>query len=136
MADPELSATTASFLALSAYLTGRDVEIDLGDEYVARVRAEAFGAKLDELLALFRQLESTSPELERDVREHIVESPELGLLAQQIILLWYTSAFGVDQWKFGTATQYFRSHVWSVIGAHPPALSGGYFGYWKYPPEN
>lgn len=31
---------------------------------------------------------------------------------------------------------YFEAAVWRVIQAHPPALSGGYFGYWHYPPED
>jgi hypothetical protein len=38
--------------------------------------------------------------------------------------------------QFGSPEQYFRGMMWSVIRAHPPALSGGYFGYWRYPPEN
>ena len=25
--------------------------------------------------------------------------------------------------------------VWDAIGAHPPTLSNGYYGHWKYPPE-
>ena len=31
---------------------------------------------------------------------------------------------------------YFEAAVWRVIQAHPPALSGGYFGHWHYPPED
>lgn len=30
---------------------------------------------------------------------------------------------------------YFESLIWRAALAHPPALSGGYFGYWRYPPE-
>lgn len=31
---------------------------------------------------------------------------------------------------------YFEAAVWRVIQAHPPALTGGYFGHWHYPPED
>jgi hypothetical protein len=33
-------------------------------------------------------------------------------------------------------SDYFESLIWRVIQAHPPALSGGYFGHWFYPPED
>lgn len=31
---------------------------------------------------------------------------------------------------------FFESVLWRVIQAHPPGLSGGYFGHWHYPPED
>jgi hypothetical protein len=31
---------------------------------------------------------------------------------------------------------YFEAVLWRVILAHPPGLSGGYFGHWHYPPED
>jgi hypothetical protein len=34
-----------------------------------------------------------------------------------------------------SADQYYRALVWEAIGAHPPTLSNGYYGHWKYPPE-
>ena len=30
---------------------------------------------------------------------------------------------------------YFDALMWSVIGAHPPGLSDGYYGHWRYPPD-
>lgn len=33
------------------------------------------------------------------------------------------------------AEDYFEGLVWRVIQAHPPGLTGGYFGHWYYPPE-
>jgi hypothetical protein len=35
-----------------------------------------------------------------------------------------------------TAEDHFQALMWRVIQAHPPALSGGYFGHWHYPPED
>lgn len=31
---------------------------------------------------------------------------------------------------------HFEAVMWRVIQAHPPGLSGGYFGHWHYPPED
>ena len=127
----------AGFVALSRYLTGADIASDLAAAYLARVKAERFGTRIEPLIALFRSLERSSTDLESDVRSQIIQSSEHGPLAQQVMLLWYTSAFeDSSQWKFGTPDQHFRALIWPVIGAHPPALSGGYFGYWKYPPEH
>jgi hypothetical protein len=39
-------------------------------------------------------------------------------------------------YTFGTAEQYARGLVWKAIRAHPMALTGGYFGYWHYAPED
>ena len=38
-------------------------------------------------------------------------------------------------WEMVSADQYYRALVWDAIGAHPPTLSNGYYGHWKYPPE-
>ena len=36
----------------------------------------------------------------------------------------------------GRPEHYFAGLFWRVIEAHPPGLSGGYFGHWTYPPDN
>ena len=33
-------------------------------------------------------------------------------------------------------SDHFEAVLWRVIQAHPPGLSGGYFGHWRYPPED
>ena len=125
------------FVELSSSLTGVAVEKDIAAEYLARIRAEPFGNKIDPLIALFRSLKANPADLDAAVRSQIVESTEFGALANQLTLLWYTSAFlDAGKWKFGTPDQHFRALIWPTISAHPPALSGGYFGYCKYPPEN
>ena len=137
---PTDDGVLGAFVELSSCLAGVDVAADLAADYLARVRTEPFGARIDALLALFRQLKQskkTAADLDAAVRSEIVGSAEFGALASQLTLLWFTSAFADgDKWKFGTPDQHFRALIWPTIGAHPPALSGGYFGYWKYPPEN
>ena len=74
-------------------------------------------------------------------------------LNQVILYLWYTSelilpeeiddffnpenkSFRKIESKSDSPTPYYESLVWKAAKAHPPALTGGYFGYWKYLPEN
>ena len=38
--------------------------------------------------------------------------------------------------RYGTPEEYFSGLAWKIIGAHPPGLSGGYFGHWRYRPDN
>jgi hypothetical protein len=38
--------------------------------------------------------------------------------------------------RYGTQEEYFSGLAWLIIGAHVPGLSGGYFGHWRYRPEN
>lgn len=33
------------------------------------------------------------------------------------------------------AARWFEGRFWTYAHAHVPGLSGGYFGYWSYPPE-
>src|SRR5688572_27960934 len=97
----------AGYVALSNFLTGAEVAPDLAAAYFTRVRAESFGSKIEPLIRLFRNLEQFSPDLHADVRSQIVMSEEYGPLAQQVMLLSYTSAFeDGSQWKFGTPDQH------------------------------
>lgn len=131
--DPDLPA----FLALSRALTGVD-ELDpsLAGELLARIRAASEAARLPDLLARFGAILAGGGDPTAGIDAGIMAAAELAPLARQITLLWYTSAFeSAGRWTFGTPRQYFGALLWPIIGAHPPALSGGYFGYWKYPPE-
>ena len=38
--------------------------------------------------------------------------------------------------RYGTEEEYFSGLAWSAMGAHVPGLSGGYFGHWRYRPDN
>jgi hypothetical protein len=68
-------------------------------------------------------------------------------LAKGLVFLWYTSE--LINWQTlgetksdklskteGTQEEYYEGLIWKAIRAHPPGLSGGYFGHWKYEPEN
>ncbi len=132
-----------SFLSLSRVLTGDPrLEADLAAEYYARLQ-EAFGAeRLGRLLETFNGVGEDPPPAEA-IRSEILEDEHLGPLAKETIMLWYMSGFRApdargEMRELGPETpeQYFRGLLWPTIRAHPLGLSGGYFGYWHYPPEN
>ena len=135
-----------TFLALSEALTGvKDLELDLSRAYLARLDA-AFGTKqIDALLNRFDTKVAKADMPEQAVEQHIMKDAKLGQLGHELIILWYLAGFrapgidsGASPMELGPETpeQYFRGLLWPVIRAHPLGLSGGYFGYWRYPPEN
>lgn len=149
------------FIALSSVLVSeRNLDRSLAQNYFDRllkapVGGEPMASRMEALLNTFREIRAGGGDLEEGVRKRIINDDTLSPVARQIIFLWYTSAFLIRSQKpdaatnletgrpdssttleFGSPEQYFRGMMWTVIRAHPPALSGGYFGYWKYPPEN
>jgi hypothetical protein len=120
-----------------------DLPCDLASDYEARLREAGMAQELDELLVVYRRLREESRLDHDSLAAALFADAKLKRVAHQLIVLWYSSALieNIDETapprlKFGKPQHHFRSLLWEVIGAHPPALSGGYFGYWRYPPEN
>jgi hypothetical protein len=78
------------------------------------------------------------PRLAAGLLERLVTAADTSLreLAKTIIVLWYTGDLLNTRETDMPAEHYFSGQIWSVARAHPPALSGGYFGHWTYPPDN
>jgi hypothetical protein len=124
---------TDRFLRLSETLTGRSpLDERLAEEYLARVRAAPDGADLEALLDEYDAIVAAGGDLEAAVKHRIMGRDALRKPAKLVILLWYLGEFG----EGGPAEHYFQGLFWDVIHAHPPGLSGGYFGHWSYPPDN
>jgi hypothetical protein len=75
------------------------------------------------------------------VKQHILGNDTLRPTVCQIILLWYTSAMWDNLnippvMRYSTPEEYFSGLAWRIMGAHVPGLSGGYFGHWRYRPDN
>lgn len=51
------------------------------------------------------------------------------------LLIFLYTGFGADQARTDTPENHYESLMWRAALAHPPALSGGYFGHWSYPPD-
>jgi len=134
------------FMTLSRVLTGvEDLDVNLGRQYLDRLASSPFQPQVDEILKRFRRLKKDE-NLVKQVKNKIVEVDLLRPTVCQIILLWYTSTvqdnLGMDppapslSFRYGTQEEYFSGLAWKIIGAHPPGLSGGYFGHWRYRPDN
>ena len=134
-----------NFLALSRILTGVDnLDVDLGRQYLDRLNSSPFNPLLSQILKTYQGLRNEADVVEQ-VKKQIVANDALRPTVCQIILLWYTSTvqdnLGMNPpaspvLRFGTQEEYFSGLAWTIIGAHPPGLSGGYFGHWRYRPEN
>jgi hypothetical protein len=134
------------FMALSRVLTGvEDLDVTLGRQYLDRLVSSPLQVQLSAILERFREFKKDEKLVEQ-VKAKIVEVDSLRATVCQIILLWYTSTvqdnLGIDppapslSFRYGTPEEYFSGLVWKIIGAHPPGLSGGYFGHWRYRPDN
>jgi len=125
------------FLRLSQALTACELDPVLAGTYFVRGQ-QAFGAQFEALINQFETLTSQVRTPAFVIRQHIFPDPTLGPIAKAILLLWYIGAIqntSTGDWQIESADDYYRALVWDAIGAHPPTLSNGYFGHWKYPPE-
>ena len=134
------------FLALSRILTGVEtLNENLGSQYLDRLASTPFDPFLHQILDRFGKLKGGAA-LISQVKKELVGDDTLRPTICQIILLWYTSLVqdnldlknppATASFSYGTQEEYFSGVVWQIIGAHPPGLSGGYFGHWRYRPEN
>jgi hypothetical protein len=139
---PPLDPMLKDFVALSRVLTGVEkIDENLARQYLDRLRSTPFEPFLRQVLDRFRRLKGGAT-LVSQVKQQIVEDDTLRPTICQIILLWYTSGMQ-DQnptnpgaLRYGTQEEYFSGLAWSIVGAHVPGLSGGYFGHWRYRPDN
>ena len=129
------------FLALSKVLTGVEtLDPALGRHYLDRLNSTPLAPTLRTILDLFSTLKP-GPTLTDQVRQKILSDDSLRPTIGQIVLLWYTSAMrdndvAPPSFRYGTQEEYFSGLAWQIMGAHVPGLSGGYFGHWRYRPEN
>jgi hypothetical protein len=129
------------FIALSRILTGVDsLDPALAAQYLDRLLSSPLEPSVRQILKRFGILKSGAS-LAGQVQKKIVGDDALLLTVCQIILLWYTSALRDNQspsitLRYGTQEEYFSGLAWRIMGAHAPGLSGGYFGHWRYRPDN
>jgi len=129
------------FLALSSILTGvGDLDPALGRHYLDRLKSTPFAPAILEILRRFHEFQP-GPTLADEVTQQLVSDDNLRPTLTQVVLLWYTSAMHDNDGmpatlRYGTQDEYFSGLGWRILGAHAPGLSGGYFGHWRYRPEN
>ncbi|NNT71577.1 hypothetical protein HKT18_05030 [Flavobacterium sp. IMCC34852] len=129
------------FLKLSFWLTDYpNLPKTIGEDYIKRLMdANGYKDNLEQLLEIVQESRDGNKFLEK-------LSGDQKNYCKGIAFLWYTSELINAQTLSGsvlsenriggTVEQYYSGLIWKVIRAHPPGLSGGYYGYWKYEPEN
>jgi hypothetical protein len=129
------------FLALSRILTGVDaLDAAIGGAYLDRLLSSPLEPSVRLVLKRFHGLKPGA-RLADQVRKKIVCDEALRSTVCQMVLLWYTSALRDNPspaiaLRYGTPEEYFSGLAWRIMGAHAPGLSGGYFGHWRYRPDN
>jgi hypothetical protein len=81
---------------------------------------------------------------EKSVKDKILGDPALNAITLSIIKLWYlgiiqsltTNTLNTEPLKGGGYYFHHEALIWKIAQAHPAGLSGGYYGYWSYKPEN
>jgi Membrane bound FAD containing D-sorbitol dehydrogenase len=126
------------FMELSAILTGCKLDAEQGRAHFDRLLSTPLVPSIGDVLKRFESLPKHSP---AEVERKLVADAELRPTLCQIVLLWYTSALRDSEsdplvLRYGSEQAYFGGLVWRILGAHPPGLSGGYFGHWRYRPDN
>src|SRR5262249_16584469 len=133
----------------------------LANQYMDRyARDRQLTTNLDVMIQAYRKLSGTPRPSEADVKQQILlsQDPRIRAAAQQLIYLWYVSAFYIPlpspdaavplpppleddpndtrkrAWVYGTPEQYGHALLWSVIRAHAPMTSGGLPGHWALAP--
>jgi hypothetical protein len=126
------------FCELSSVLTGEAVVAPASAERHLKALRDTVGSgQIDAILKCFGELKDQSGDIAQAVRDGLVNDPSLGPPVRKIILLWYTGLIDVGQGPPAPGSQddYFEALMWSAVGAHPPGLSDGYYGHWRYPPD-
>jgi len=136
------------FVSLSKFLLGipfqpplppiTNLDPDLANVYLTQLNTwSPQKAYMDSLLTTWEGIQKLPADKQTGaVNTQIMNDPNLGLLARQIILAWYT---GFHPWFQGQQptpdpANYERTLVWVLAQAHPMGVPLS-FGYWQYPPD-
>ena len=129
------------FYHLSNLITGfDDLPLNISQGYYEKVfAADGYKDNLATLLSIAQDC-STAEQLMSMLND------DQKACCKGIAFLWYAaelisfaSAHTADLDKNrlnATEDEYYSGLIWRAIRAHPLALSGGYYGHWKYEPEN
>jgi len=138
------------FISLSEFLLGiplqpplvlspiTDLDPDLANIYFTQLNQYSPQASyMNSLLTNWTQIQQQpANQWTNLVNTQIMNDPNLGLLARQIILAWYN---GFHPWFPGQQptpdpANYERALVWVLAQGHPMGVPLS-FGYWQYPPS-
>ena len=92
------------------------------------------------LLNAYSKILNTNPsDILIEIQNQLLTNSDYKLLIKEIIKLWYlgkTERKGINELKGKSYYFHYEALIWKVLHTHPAGLTGGYFGYWSYKPEN
>ena len=127
----------ALFHRLSLDLTG-ETQLDAARSarLLRRFVSVANAQDVERLARVAAGLPGEEPHRAGAIRSQILDDDALRELAKLMLVLWYTGDLPSAANSAPAEEDYFGALLWPAARAHPPGLSGGYFGHWTYPPDN
>ena len=140
MENPEFDPVPDSFIELSGILTGyNNLNPQLAEEYYNALK-NLPQTGIDALLTEYEtKISDQLPVLKTNLVQTLLwNDANFKDACVYIINLWYTSVLSINKVQVytGSPKAYYEALFPKLAHAHPVALSGGYHGYWHYPPEN
>ena len=135
MSNPSQIATD-KFLNLSEELTGYSLMADLASSHFKAI--EVLCRKGFDGVTI-KDFEHLLFEYEPDGIADMYANKTYRRIFKEILFLWFTgfpSNRDLSAHFEPNQVGYFEGLLWRSIRAHPPGLTGGYFGHWHYIPEN
>ena len=131
-------APSSDFVRISERLLGEAVDHMLAAEYLERFLHTPQSADWMRFVDIFKTIEAATGDIDKAIADQIMTDDALRNVVGTIISFWYFAQAPGDHTieEVGPPAQYFRGQFWDIVHAHPPGLSGGYFGHWTYPPDN
>ncbi|MGE0442798.1 MAG: hypothetical protein AB7L66_10480 [Gemmatimonadales bacterium] len=154
---PTDSSQLDRFVTLSVTLTGFDAAELWGTGLVETyygllpsiVGDGMYGRFMTRWYYTWQRGEGNEQLLDELVTEQILEDPDFGPLARNLVYLWYTGqwnqlpadwrnrngAWANDATFIVSSAAYTEGLVWKAMGTHPPAARQPGFGSWALPPR-
>ncbi|QIF02018.1 sugar dehydrogenase complex small subunit [Roseimicrobium sp. ORNL1] len=129
-----------AFLALSRLVTGvRPLDPVLAESLLTRLIKAGLETRVLKACEVLAPLEA-GEDGEEKAKALLLQDTVMCETVTFIVQLWYLGELSfpakLEDRLPGEPEHAFRGLLWPLIHAHPPALSGGYFGHWTYPPDN
>ncbi len=135
------------FFKYSEVVCGEDnLSPGLSDVYYQVIHNDPAHMKdLESLLDQYQVILNQKPaSLTNAIKNQILTNPAWVLITQLIVKIWYLGLiYSLTKdpnnhvpLKGGGYYFHHEALIWKVASAHPAGLSGGYYGYWSYKPEN
>lgn len=128
---------TELFRQLSIILCGDEsLSPSLSEEYFDVLASDP---SLILILEAYQKIVSNNPvDIFSEIQTKLLVTDTNKEMAKKIIKLWYLGRTENSKDSLKGKNHYFHYEalIWKVLHAHPTGLTGGYFGYWAYKPEN